>query len=493
MRNKLVLWGKDAQDDRVLITLELLSEENQVTVRVYEENAVPDPVYRAIMDQWRLDQEVELPPAKQELIRELKVAESLLPDELKADRTDLLLRAQTEWHFTVLSEKLRKAYQAELEEIKDRIERAPDFESEHWNSLRDFWRKVQDQIRDRTILREHTDELKKQTNALFAVLKERRSALDKEFRDQSKESLDKFNDLLADIEERIEKNLPFNNIFKDLRDLQRKFHNEKFTKDHRKKLWNRIDAAFKAVKAKRFGDKKENAAAADRLQKRYDGLLKAIEKMERSIKRDENDLKFEHRRMETTNGQLEAQIRQAKVQMIQSRMDSKQEKLADMHNTRKQLEQRMEKQRKRDEERKQREEEEKRKAEAAAAAKEKIAREMAAAKEEVSEAEKAKLAKAAELLRGEEATESSAAPTEAQPDGSVRQEAEELLEAAGDALGESLTDVVDTVRAIAEVLGKRIGESVQEFRQQVTEEGETAAEPVESAGTETEEEEETAS
>ncbi len=478
MRKKLVLWGKDAQDDRILITLELQTEDNQVAIRVYEENAVPDPVYRAIMDQWRLDQEVELPAAKQELVRELKVAEALLPEALKADRADLLLRAQTEWHFTVLSEKLRKAYQAELEEIKDRIERTENFESEHWNSLRDFWRKVQDQIRDRTILREHTDEIKKQTNALFAVLKERRSVLDREFRERSKESMEKFNAVLAEIEERIEKNLPFNNIFKDLRDLQRKFHNEKFTKDHRKKLWNRIDAAFKAVKAKRFGDKKENAAATDRLKKRYDGLIKAIEKMERSIKRDENDLKFEHRRMETTNGQLEAQIRQAKVQMIQSRMDSKQEKLSDMHKTREQLERRMEKQRKR-------REEEKRKAEAAAAAKEKIAREMEAAKEDVSESEKAKLAKAAELLKSKE-TAGAPAPAAEQPDDQPRQETEDLLEAAGDALGESLTDVVDTVRAIAEVLGQRIGDSVDEFRKQVAEQVESAAE---AAGAETGEEE----
>ena len=236
MRNKLVLWGKNAQDERVLITLELQAEDNKITLREYEEESVPDPVYRAIMDQWRLDQEVALPDPKRELERELRVAENLLPEDLTADRADLLLRAQTEWHFTVLSEKLRKAYQAELEEIKDRIERSEAFQSEQWDSLRDFWRKVQDQIRDRTILREHTDEIKKQTNALFATLKERRSALDQEFKERSKENLEWFHNTLAEIEERIEKNMPFNNIFKDLRDLQRKFHNEKFTLSYLKKF-----------------------------------------------------------------------------------------------------------------------------------------------------------------------------------------------------------------------------------------------------------------
>lgn len=488
MRNKLVLWGKNAQDERVLITLELHTEENRVDGRVYEEAAVPDPVYQAIMDQWRIDQEVELPPVQQEFERELRVAESLLPDDLQAERSDLIMRAQTEWHFMVLSDKLRKAYQAELEEIKDRVERSEAFQSEHWDSLRDFWRKVQDQLRDRTILREHADDIKKETNKLFADLKEKRGALDQEFREQSKENVEKFQALLEEVESRIEKNLPFNNIFNDLRDLQRKFHNEKFTKDHRKKLWNRIDAAFKAVKSKRFGDKKESAAAGDRLQNRYNGLLKAIEKMERSIKRDKEDLKFEHRRMETTNGQLEAQIRQAKVQMIQSRMDSKVEKLDDMHKTRQQLEDRLEKQRKREEERAQREAEEQRKAEAAAAVKEKIAREMAAAQSEISEAEKAKLEKAAALLKGEPAataetpaTETPAADTPATETPAAQQtepeppaeekgttNEESMLEAAGEALGDSLTDVIDTVRAVAEVMGSHLGASVEEFRQQVS-------------------------
>jgi hypothetical protein len=55
-------------------------------------------------------------------------------------------------------------------------------------------------------------------------------------------------------------------------------------------------------------------------------------------------------------------------------------------------------------------------------------------------------------------------PTNAQP--ATKQE-DTLLEVAGEALEDSLTDVIDTVRAVAEVMGQRIGASVQEFRDQV--------------------------
>ena len=59
------------------------------------------------MDQWRKNQEVELPEPDRVIARELSVSEGLLPDDLKAEQTDMILRAQTEWHFMVLSKGFR--------------------------------------------------------------------------------------------------------------------------------------------------------------------------------------------------------------------------------------------------------------------------------------------------------------------------------------------------------------------------------------------------
>jgi hypothetical protein len=77
------------------------------------------------------------------------VTEGLLPDDLKVDRTDVIQRAQTEWHFVVLSTKLHQVYQQELAEFKEKIQQLSTYDNKVFDGLKAFWDKVQSQSRDR--------------------------------------------------------------------------------------------------------------------------------------------------------------------------------------------------------------------------------------------------------------------------------------------------------------------------------------------------------
>ena len=397
MRNRIAVWGRDAQEKRVLITLELQVSDNIVRIETFPEKVVTDEVYTAFMDKWRKGQEAELPEPDRVIARELSVTDSLLPDDLKAEQTDMIVRAQTEWHFNVLSEKLAQAYRSELAEIEDRIERAGAYSSDLWNQAKNFWQKVQSQLQDKTLMREQGNELRKRSDAVFAKLKELREAVNAQYEEESAKQKGKFATLLEDVEKRITEGTHLNKVFQELRELQRKFHGVKFTKSDRDEIYGRIDAAFKSVKDKRSGGSRDDGAAATaavgRNESRYQGLLRAMERMQKSIGRDEEDLKFERRRIERTDGQLEAQIRQAKIIMIESRVTSKQEKLADMMKTKAMLEGRIEKDKKRAEK------QARKAAERAAkeAARAKIAAEMSS--RNLSPEEEAKLAAAAAAIK----------------------------------------------------------------------------------------------
>lgn len=471
MKTKLVLWGTNDQDERVLIALELRAQDNKVNIYTFPEEVATEEFCEKLMNIWRDGKEVPFPENHTKSETELRISENILPENLKVERGDLIHRAQTEWHFVVLSSKLHQAYENELGELRDRLNQRNKFDQQLWEELKTFWNKVQSQVREKNLFREHANTLRDNTNKLFARLKELRSKLDEEFHKLSKDNHDDFMSALERIEQKITDGLRLQAIFDDLKGLQRKFRDSKLTREHRAKVWERLDGAFKTVKKKRFGSSGDARSPLERLKRRYDGLISAIEKMERSIKRDQDDLDFQNRKIASTDGQLEAQIRQAKILMIKERIRSKEEKLGEMLQTKIELERRIETQKNKEARRLEKEKLEKAKREA----QEKIAKEIqAAAASRESEAEK--LEKAAEAIvqpkRDPETEEPSAKEKTAEKEEEQQEEAKEdnLLQSVSTSVKESIEDMVDTVKAVKEVASDRIEEKVEELKDKLADE-----------------------
>lgn len=341
MRTKLVIWGTNATEDRVLLALELLPDNNEVVMHVFSQETATDDFVKQMMDNWRDDKPVNLPEDHLILKRPLTISDSLLPDEYKVERGDVIQRAQSEWAFVVLSFKLQKAFRSELDNFRERVEALQEFSQPMWEELKGFWDKVQNQVRERNLFREHVDQLRELSNELFNQMKKLRQAADTHFRKISADNAKLFSDKLDALHSKIEEGKHLINSFEALKLLQREYHSLELTRDDRNKLWDRMDAAFKMVKEKRFGARPAEGVAQDglsRIDNRMKGLLDAIEKMTKSIERDERDLQYENKRIDNSDGQLESQLRQAKIAMIQDRVNSKKEKLADMEKTRTDLE-----------------------------------------------------------------------------------------------------------------------------------------------------------
>lgn len=352
MKTKIVLWGANEKDEKLLLAIELLEKENQIGIHTFSESIATEEFYNKMMNIWRDGGQVPFPEGHEYTTRELKMAESILPDNLKTERTDIVNRAKTEWHFVVLSNKLSESLKDEVQEIKERIENLSEFDNGIWEEMKGFWSKVQGQVREKNLFREHANELRNTTNELFDKMKALKKVMDSEFQTISETHLKSFIEKLDDIEERITKGLGLQPIFNELKNLQSQFRDTDFTRRDRNKVWKKLDAAFKKVKSKKYGDKQGDSSALSRLQRRYEGLLAAIGKMETSINRDKKEIDFQNKRINNTDGQLEAQLRQAKLAMIDERIKSKEEKLVEMLKTKSELENKIEAEKIREEKRK---------------------------------------------------------------------------------------------------------------------------------------------
>jgi hypothetical protein len=343
MKTKIVLWGTSDTDGRVLVALELRAEANKVDIYTFPSAIANEAFTTQMMEQWRNGEAVAFPEGYKHVERELAMADSILPDNIKAERTELINRAQTEWAFIVLSSKLSQAYRSELEDYKDKVEKMTAYDGSMWDNLKGFWDKVQEQVRERSLSREHADLLRDGINDLFTKLKDMRTALSNEFEQKSATVHTEFMATLNDIEERIKANPKSSSIFEDLKALQAKFKTVRMTKEHNNQIWARIDDSFKAAKTGRFGEQPAGqqqtfATASERIQNRLDGLNAAIGKMEYTLRRENEELDFQKKKIATTDGQLEAQIRQAKMRIVQERVASIEEKLKGMYETRTEVE-----------------------------------------------------------------------------------------------------------------------------------------------------------
>ena len=524
MKTKIVLWGSNEQEEKLLIALALNPTTSIVTVYTFPATIVTEEFANLMMNKWRLGNDIVLPEGYSEYTKELSITGSLLQEGVKVDKPDILNRAQTEWQFVVLSQKLKDSFDSELEDLKDRIQELTRFDSAIWEELKAYWNKVQTQVRERNLFREHANNLKEKTNELFAELKAMRRKLDEEFHTISKKHLETFTTNLETLEKKIEEGLSLQPIFEELKRMQKEFRETTFTREDRSKVWIRLDKAFKTVKEKRFGKADGGKhSTLERLKRRYDGLLNAITKMEKSIARDNQDLKFEQEKINTSEGQLEAQIRQAKTKMIEERIRSKNEKLTEMNKTKAHLEQKMEVERQKQESKKEKERFEE--------AKEEIKEKIAADIKKAAEERAADIEKLSSLLKDDSKTKpespeavseqpaadepvepgsmpqkeaettSDAKPEEGEtdapettadeterPDDSGEDTAdtaeekaddeevpkdeqdESLLSAVGSAISESVEDMVDTMKAVASVVGEKLEQKIDEIKNEFGEE-----------------------
>ena len=170
LKKRLLLWGSQRNDEKLLIALELVYKKGIVKIYTFPESQVSEEFSLLMLNEWVRGEAVRFPEEHSLIDHKLRLNGRLLPDDIKVNREDVLERAQTEWYFIFLSNKLNESYQSELGNFAERIAKLDQFEASLWEELEAFWEKVRTQIEDGNLLSEHADNLKDDTDTLFEEL-----------------------------------------------------------------------------------------------------------------------------------------------------------------------------------------------------------------------------------------------------------------------------------------------------------------------------------
>ena len=350
MKTKLVLWGQKGSEEnaeKVLIAIELNANANCIESWIFSGESANETLSDQLMNNWRKGEAVAFPEGHEHIKTELSASGSILPEGYSAsDKEDLIKRTQTEWLFIVLSTKLFQTYESELNDLQDKVEKMSKYSKQMWEELKTFQTKIQTQVQEQNLFREHTNILRERLNELFGSLKKLREVEDSAFETAANEVYEKMSNLLNQIDAAVESNSgDWAKWFDKLKGLQAELKTAKLTREGRNEIWARIDKSFKEVKDRRFGGNSQNANSGSietRLQRRIEGLKQAIQKMDSSVSRDQKDYDFLYKKLSNSNAtQLETQLSEVRAKMIHERLESKKLKLADMNKTLTDLEQRL--------------------------------------------------------------------------------------------------------------------------------------------------------
>ena len=96
MKTRLVLWGTNAEEQKVLLAIALKAEENKLDIWAFPEDVATESFYKRMINEWRFGRELTFPETFTQFEAPFSNSESLLPEGLKADREELIQQAQTE-------------------------------------------------------------------------------------------------------------------------------------------------------------------------------------------------------------------------------------------------------------------------------------------------------------------------------------------------------------------------------------------------------------
>lgn len=202
MRSRIVVWGINSKEEKVLLAIALNADENKIDIWSIPEREITEEFFNQMMSEWREGKDLDIPSSAEHRINELTMSDSILPDDIKVERSDVIQRAQMEWHFVVLSSKLYRNFKTELEDFSDKVKRLEIFDQSVWDELKGLWDGVQKHIYDKNLFRDHSDSLKSKANTIFEELKSLRKALNAELNQKSKEITESINTRLSNIEQK---------------------------------------------------------------------------------------------------------------------------------------------------------------------------------------------------------------------------------------------------------------------------------------------------
>lgn len=355
MNTRLVLWGEIGTDRKALIALYLDEPTTKIHIYAFPKEEVSREVQDQLFSEWKNGGELAFPETA--LHWEIDAnSDSILPEEVKVERVDLVLQSQHKWSKKLMSTKINQMLEDETRLLEEHANAVTEYDKTLWDKTKTQWEKIASYQKKNEITWEQTTVLKEKINSIFDALKALKR-LNTENEDQANSAFVKqIQKRIEDLQSKLIYADQWKYIFDELKKTQNEIKDVNMRWAVKKKLYDSINQIFDDLR------KYRTTETISKTQSRIVQLKQIMEGLKDSIARDTDNFKMQVEKMQHyTRGKLGVDDIKDRFNYITDRIKEKEKKADGIKDTIKQLEKEIEKEKlqqvEREEQRKKKEEE----------------------------------------------------------------------------------------------------------------------------------------
>ena len=327
MQSRFITTGNVKDSVEVVLAYELKEAEFRLDLHVIPKKLLTKALMESLSTDWVNGGEFVFPQGTETIYPDIN-ADSILPEDIKSDKTGEIRHKQNEWAVQLLTNKLWESYLLELEALKKRSVELSGYDKGLFEDAKSYWERVLENKKERNITQERLDKIKEDVNAIFEQLKSFRKTESAEFEKSSNSARDIIIERLGQIKGRADEKANFKTLHEDIKAIQHEFRNQHFLKSDENAVRKAFDDAFHYISEQR------NKYFSDKFEVRITGLRDVIHRMQKGIEHDIKDVEYFERKADNPRIQsLELQLLKVRIRQLRETITSKEEKLKDIEKT----------------------------------------------------------------------------------------------------------------------------------------------------------------
>jgi hypothetical protein len=327
MQSRFITTGNVKDTTEAVLAYELQEAEFRLVLHVIPRKLLNKESMDALTGEWVSGGTFVFPQGTETIYPDIN-ADSILPEDIKSDKTGEIRHKQNEWAVQLLTNKLWESYLIELENLKKRSADLAYYDKGLFEDAKSYWERVLEHKKERNITQERLDKIKEDVNAIFEQLKAFRKTESAEFEKSSNTVRDNVIEKLNQVKSRADEKANFKTLHDDIKALQHDIRNQRFSKSDETAVRKAFDDAFHYIGEQR------NKYFSDKFESRISGLKDVIFRMEKGLEHDRKDLDYFTKKADNPRIQsLELQLLKVRIRQIKETIVSKEDKLKDIEKT----------------------------------------------------------------------------------------------------------------------------------------------------------------